>query len=147
MAEERSTNHSRSGRGSRRRYFRRRSSGGKSGDDAQGKEQPAARRAEPDTSGAPARNTRISRRRKRTRSRSLEAATRPAPPTADSITNLSDYTPPQEVFIYTHVTRPGSRDSYEFRAEHFSKVGRRLEDYEIDLSTLYPGEPEEEAAT
>lgn len=88
----------------------------------------------------PARNSRMTRRRKRARRRAAEAVTQPTPPTAESITNLSDYRPPEDVFIYTHITRPGSRDSYEFRAEHFSKVGRRLEDYAIDLSSLYPDE-------
>lgn len=137
MAEDRSISNSRSGRGSRRRYFRRRTTGAQSGDEGRGKEQSAARRTEPEMGGT-ARNGRITRRRKRTRSRSVEAVTRSAPPPAESITNLSDYRPPEQVFIYTHVSRPGSRDSYEFRAEHFSKVGRRLEDYDIDLSSLYP---------
>jgi hypothetical protein len=137
MAEDRSSN---SSRGGRRRYFRRRSAGAKGGDDARGKEAPTARRVEQETDALPTRNSQMTRRRKRARSRATEAVTQPTTPAAESITNLSDYRPPDEVFIYTHITRPGSRDSYEFRAEHFSKVGRRLEDYDIDLSSLYPNE-------
>lgn len=140
MAEDRSTTSSRSGRSGRRRYFRRRPAGAKGGDDARGKEAPTARRAEQETDAPAARNSRMTRRRKRTRSRAAEAVAQPTTATAESITNLSDYRPPDQVFIYTHITRPGSRDSYEFRAEHFSKVGRRLEDYDIDLSSLYPDE-------
>ena len=34
--------------------------------------------------------------------------------------------------------RPASRDSFEFRTEHFSKVTRKMEDFHIDLSPLYP---------
>lgn len=41
------------------------------------------------------------------------------------------------VFVYTHVIRPSARDSYEFRTEHFAKVTRRLEDFNIDLSPFY----------
>jgi hypothetical protein len=140
MAEDRSPSNSssssRSGRGGRRRYFRRRTGGAKSSEENR-KETPPARRAEQETGGTPARNSRVTRRRKRTRNRSAEAIPQPVAPSAESITNLSDYRPPEDVFIYTHITRPGSRDSYEFRAEHFSKVGRRLEDYDIDLSSLY----------
>lgn len=29
------------------------------------------------------------------------------------------------------------RDSYEFRPDHFSKVGRRIEDFQIDISSLF----------
>ena len=29
------------------------------------------------------------------------------------------------------------RDSYEFRPEHFSKAGHRLETFQIDISTLF----------
>ena len=41
-------------------------------------------------------------------------------------------------FVYTHVLRPSMRDNFEFRTEHFSKVTRKLEDFHIDLSPLYP---------
>lgn len=29
------------------------------------------------------------------------------------------------------------RDSYEFRPEHFSRGGRRIEDFHIDISSLF----------
>jgi hypothetical protein len=35
---------------------------------------------------------------------------------------------------------PELRDAYEFRPDHFSKIGRTLGDYEIDLSKLFPGD-------
>ncbi|HAJ37363.1 MAG TPA: hypothetical protein DCL15_16965 [Chloroflexi bacterium] len=47
------------------------------------------------------------------------------------------YVAPKTVFIYTHSAHPEMRDSYEFRPEHFSNVGRRLEDYQIDISALF----------
>ncbi|HHY58129.1 MAG TPA: hypothetical protein GYA08_22150 [Chloroflexi bacterium] len=47
------------------------------------------------------------------------------------------YVAPRSVFIYTHSAHPEMRDSYEFRPEHFSSVGRRLEDYHIDISSLF----------
>lgn len=50
------------------------------------------------------------------------------------------YVAPQSVYIYEHSVHPELRDSYEFRPDHFSKVGRTLADYEIDLSKLFPGE-------
>ncbi len=50
------------------------------------------------------------------------------------------YIAPQSVYIYEHSVHPELRDSYEFRPDHFSKVGRTLNDYQIDLSKLFPGE-------
>jgi hypothetical protein len=50
------------------------------------------------------------------------------------------YVPPQSVYIYEHSVHPELRDTYEFRPDHFSKVGRTLDDYQIDLSKLFPGE-------
>jgi hypothetical protein len=50
------------------------------------------------------------------------------------------YTAPQSVYIYEHSAHPELRDSYEFRPDHFSKVGRTLDDYQIDLSKLFPGD-------
>ena len=47
---------------------------------------------------------------------------------------------PQSVYIYEHSVHPELRDSYEFRPDHFSKVGRTLNDYQIDLSKLFPGD-------
>ena len=34
--------------------------------------------------------------------------------------------------------RPSTRDSYEFRSDPFSKISRRLEDFHIDLSSIFP---------
>jgi hypothetical protein len=48
-----------------------------------------------------------------------------------------EYVPPLSVFIYTHTVRPDMRESYEFRSEHFSKVGHSLEEYGIDVSPLF----------
>jgi hypothetical protein len=39
------------------------------------------------------------------------------------------YVTPKSVFIYTHSAHPEMRDSYEFRPDHFSSVGRHLDDY------------------
>jgi len=47
------------------------------------------------------------------------------------------YVAPKAVFIYTHSAHPEMRDSYEFRPEHFSSVGRHLDDYTIDISSLF----------
>ncbi len=49
------------------------------------------------------------------------------------------YVAPQSVYIYEHSVHPELRDSYEFRPDHFSKVGRTLADYDLDLSKLFPG--------
>ncbi len=50
------------------------------------------------------------------------------------------YEAPQAVYIYEHSAHPELRDAYEFRPDHFSKVGHTLTDYQIDLSKLFPGE-------
>jgi hypothetical protein len=50
------------------------------------------------------------------------------------------YVAPQSVYIYEHSVHPELRDSYEFRPDHFSKVGRTLADYQLDLSKLFPGD-------
>jgi hypothetical protein len=150
MSEERANTDQRSnGRSGRRRYFRRRpaTSGNNAGTPSK---EPAAKKQESARDLSSDRPGRMGRRRRRSRSRTPLVTPR-AEPTAESIVNLDDYQPPTNVFIYTHVLRPDSRDSYEFRAEHFSKVGRKLEDYEIDLSILFsedqraePGDEERE---
>lgn len=142
MAEQKSNSGARNGgRAGRRRYFRRREGGDKTSAAEAPSRGPAPGKkgggAAPDDSAA--RIGRAGRRRRRTRSRAAGATPKVEQVTAESIVNLADYQPPTDVFIYTHITRPGSRDSYEFRAEHFSKVGRRLEDYNIDLSVLFAG--------
>ncbi len=55
---------------------------------------------------------------------------------APSSERETEYQPPTSVFIYTHIVRPSS-GAYEFRSEHFSKVGRTLDDYQIDIDPLF----------
>lgn len=139
MAEQKSNSGPRNGsRGGRRRYFRRREGGDKANSTDAPTKAPAKKTGPAATDDSAARDGRVGRRRRRTRSRAA-APQKTEQVTAESIVNLDDYRPPSEVFIYTHITRPGSRDSYEFRADHFSKVGRRLEDYDIDFSMLFVG--------
>ncbi|HMN28510.1 MAG TPA: hypothetical protein PKE45_10185 [Caldilineaceae bacterium] len=136
MAEEKANSGSRGNQGGRRRYFRRRPQNERGGQNQSGppSKEPPARAAAQEKGAAPARHGRLGRRRRRSSSRLNDSAKQNA--AAESILELDDYVPPDQVFVYTHVSRPGSRDSYEFRSEHFSKVGRRLEDYQIDLSSL-----------
>lgn len=93
------------------------------------------------------------RRRRRRRARKDGPQESQVEPIGD-ITDL-DYVPPSSVFIYTHIVRSGARDAaYEFRSERFgaTSIGRRLEDYRLDLSVLFPedkptAEGEPKAAT
>jgi hypothetical protein len=88
---------------------------------------------------AETRTPRLGRRRRRTRTRTDGAASPRPELIRAEVVDLTDYRPPTSVFIYTHVSHPGSGwDNYEFRAEHFTKGGRTLEDFDIDLSKLYP---------
>jgi hypothetical protein len=146
MSEERANNDQRNnGRGGRRRYFRRRPATTGSSSGAPSKEPAFAKKPEGPREPVNDRAGRMGRRRRRSRNRSGPIVTPRVEPTAESIVNLEDYQPPSNVFVYTHVLRPDSRDSYEFRAEHFSKLGRRLEDYEIDLSLLFSDDQRAEA--
>ena len=124
MAEERS-----SGRGRRRRYFRpkKQKDAGSNPTAASGK---AATQADETRSS----NTRNRKTRRRARSRQ-----RPAEENrTQTVTEIAvAYVPPTAVFVYTHSANPDLRDTYEFRPEHFSSVGRRLEDYQIDISKLF----------
>lgn len=126
-------------RKSRRRYFRRRE------EDASPAE--PERAAPPRISGQPARaerdaaadkRARNNRRRRRSKGKRVDRDTRPATP-VEAMTDVA-YVPPASVYIYTHIVRPDARESYEFRSEHFSSVGRKLEDYEVDISSLFDGE-------
>lgn len=81
-------------------------------------------------------------RRRRRRSRSDRVETVPVVQESILTTIDHEYTPPKAVFVYTYVLRPGAPSSHEFRPEHFSRVGRRLEDFEIDLSPLFRDEKE-----
>lgn len=75
---------------------------------------------------------RKARRKARSRQRAAEEQRAPTGPETEV-----EYIPPLSVFIYTHTTHPEMRDSYEFRPEHFSKSGRRIEDFHIDISSLF----------
>ncbi len=133
------------GRG-QRRYFWRKKRGQKAGSETpEPKEQSSApstpkrtaNRAAPVANEKVDRNQRTKRRRRpRSRQGGLPDPKVIAPPPVME----DSYVPPASVFIYTHVVRPEQRDSYEFRSEHFSKVSRQLEDFDIDLSILFPDE-------
>lgn len=73
------------------------------------------------------------RKRRRSRARRGEFRTETPISTEHDVA----YVAPSNVFVYTHVARPSSRESYEFRSEHFSKHGHTLEDYTIDLSVIF----------
>jgi hypothetical protein len=81
------------------------------------------------------RENRERRRRRRMRSKQ-RGVNEGAPPVVEDA--FKDLPPLVPAFVYTHVLRPASRDSFEFRTEHFSKVTRKMEDFHIDLSPLYP---------
>lgn len=81
------------------------------------------------------RDNRDRRRRRRMRAKQRGASETQAPVVEDILKDLPPLVP---AFVYTHVLRPAMRDSFEFRTEHFSKVTRRMEDFHIDLSPLYP---------
>ncbi|MCE7990160.1 MAG: hypothetical protein DYG89_54155 [Caldilinea sp. CFX5] len=137
------------GGGNRRRYFRRRKPATAKTQEATPK--PAPRKpAEPPPKGRTRNNAknegagknerdrdrRGGRRRRRSRSERPEETPVVRESTLAAIDQ--EYKPPKSVFVYTYVLRPGAPASHEFRAEHFSRVGRRLEDFEIDLSPLFP---------
>lgn len=168
MADERQGNAPREGgneggRDGRRRYFRRRQRPDRPPREGQGareqeprpgqqggrvQEQPQARRRPPERQereDQDFRNGRTGRRRRRTRGKGGNGVTqRNETPVIEDKVDTDNYVAPTTVYVYTHVSRPGSaRDSYEFRSEHFSKVGRRLEEYEIDLSKIFPDAPNE----
>ena len=125
MAEERS-----GGRGRRRRYFRpkKQKDAGSSPEVASSK-----------PNSPPAADTRSGNQRNRKTRRRARSRQRPAEENrAQTVTEIDvAYVPPTAVFVYTHSANPDLRDTYEFRPEHFSSVGRRLEDYQIDIAKLF----------
>ncbi len=125
MAEEHS-----GGRGRRRRYFRPK----KQKDGSNNPEVASSKPNNPPTAETRSGNTRNRKTRRRARSRQ-----RPVEENrAHHVTEIDvAYVPPTAVFVYTHSANPDLRDTYEFRPEHFSSVGRRLEDYQIDISKLF----------
>lgn len=133
--------------GNRRRYFRRRKPATKAQEAApkpeprKTQEQPPARNrprsnAKPEVANKGDRDRRSGRRRRR---RSRTERVEPIPVVQESTLAAieQEYTPPKAVFVYTYVLRPGAASIHEFRPEHFSRTGRRLEDFEIDLSPLF----------
>jgi hypothetical protein len=143
------------GGGNRRRYFRRRKPSAPKAQPESAPKAPPRKAAEPPPKGRPRTNARNEGsnagkndrdrrggggRRRRRRSRSERPDETPVVRESTLATIDQEYKPPKSVFVYTYVLRPGAPTSYEFRAEHFSRVGRRLEDFEIDLSPLFPAE-------
>lgn len=136
--------------GNRRRYFRRRKPATPKAPEPPAKpaphkapESPAKGRARNNAKAESAvKNERDRRGGRRRRRRSRSERPEETVPVRESILATIDqeYKPPKSVFVYTYVLRPGAPAAYEFRAEHFSRVGRRLEDFEIDLSPLFPTE-------
>jgi hypothetical protein len=139
------------GGGNRRRYFRRRKPAAPKAQPESAPKPPPRKAAEPPPKGRTRNNARNEggnagkndrdrrggrRRRRRTRSERPEETPIVRESTLAAIDQ--EYKPPKSVFVYTYVLRPGAPTSYEFRAEHFSRVGRRLEDFEIDLSPIFP---------
>jgi hypothetical protein len=125
MAEERSGGRERKGR---RRYFRPK----KNSKENPGQPQPPQSAKPAESKNAQGRN-RKARRRARSRQRGGDEQ-------KVVVTSEPDvaYVPPKESFIYTYAAHPEMRDAYEFRPEHFSRVGRTLADYQIDLAKLFP---------
>lgn len=133
------------GKSSRRRSFRSKRRTRKGAADGAGREQadPTARAAAkptpaPQSKPAPSKDSKERRRRRRSKPRG-PADSRPEAVYED---NVSDLPPLRPTFIYTHVIRPAARESYEFRSDHFSKVTRRLEDFNIDLAPLWRAQEE-----
>jgi hypothetical protein len=134
--------------GGRRRYFRRRQRTGKNsetnlretGAGNTSKSNKARSNEKPVTPEREVRTPTTSRRRRRSRVRSAPSVIPRAETPEESIVDLDDYAPPASVFVYSYILRPDMRDSYEFRAEHFSGVGRKLEDYQLDVSVLFSEE-------
>lgn len=106
-----------------------------------GREQEGAEPQRVDSAAAPSQAGEQPRQRRRRRTRRESPADGPAD-LGGKVVDL-DYVAPASVFIYTHIVRSGLRDmGYEFRSERFGDtgVGRRLEDYRLDLSVLFPEE-------
>lgn len=127
MADEQNANRDRKGK--RRHFYTRK------GKEGPAQPAPSAPEQRPAESRGSMRRLRKARRRSRSRQRAADEA---------KLTNgteiETDYKAPQAVFIYTFATHPELRDAYEFRPEHFSRVGHKLDDYTIDISSLFRGQ-------
>ena len=97
-----------------------------------------AARGQQNTSKAVDKTTRDNRERRRRRRARTKQRGQNETPSAVVEDVLKDLPPLVPAFVYTHVLRPAMRDGFEFRTEHFSKVTRKLDDFHIDLSALYP---------
>ncbi|MGL4651724.1 MAG: hypothetical protein ACRC1H_20115 [Caldilineaceae bacterium] len=155
MADE-----SRAGRSRRRRYFKRKGERPQ-GAEGENRDRPASQApaAEPKRAESPrepraefrvghdeagfgggsSRNRNL-RKRRRSRARRGESPATGAP--GVPLERDEEYVPPQRVYIYEHVVRP-STGSYEFRSESFSKAGRTLDDYTLDLEHIFNPPPRE----
>ena len=136
MADEKKSEQGGSGKSggrkrSRRRYFRRKKnkSSSSEGDakSSDGKKQPRK-----DQKRRP-NSQRNRRRRRRSKSKSSDYS---GPSIIQEID--ADYVTPESVYVYTHVLRPDQRDNYAFRSEIASGTGRQLDDFQIDLSLIFP---------
>lgn len=121
MSEEKSNRGSRRGK---RRFFRPK------------KENAAPQTAPEQNRPAEAKQSSTRQRKARRKARSRQRASEEMKAQVSAEADV-EYVPPKAVFIFTHRAHPELRDSYEFRPDHFSKVGRRLDDYHIDLSVLF----------
>lgn len=124
MSEESSGRKSRRGR---RRFFRPKKEGGQPAQPAQQQNRPQEGKQ-----GSGQGRQRKARRRSKSRQRGDDQRSQQLATEADV-----EYVTPANVFIYTHSAHPEMRDSYEFRPDHFSNVGRRLDDYQINLTSLF----------
>jgi hypothetical protein len=125
------------GKNNRRRSLRSKRRGRKPGEGSEAREPRETREQPPAPKPVEksVRDNRDRRRRRRMRAKTRGANETPSPVVEDILKDLPPLVP---AFVYTHVLRPSMRDNFEFRTEHFSKVTRKLEDFHIDLSPLYP---------
>jgi hypothetical protein len=136
------------GKSNRRRSLRSKRRGRKPEEASESRESresraPREQRAQPNNAPKAAEKSiadnRDRRRRRRMRAKQRgqsETTTTTVAPVVEN--TFKDLPPLVPAFVYTHVLRPSIRDSFEFRTEHFSKVTRKMEDFHIDLSPLYP---------
>lgn len=117
----------------RRRYFKRKKS---DSGESQKSENNNTQKAQNGSQQRRSKAQKNRRRRRRSRSGNRSGS---SPVTKMEI----NYTPPESVFIYTHVLRPDQRDSYSFRSEISAGTGRTLDDFNIDLTLLFPDESEQ----
>ena len=110
---------------SRRRYYRK-------DDDKTKRNSPQQKRKRNDDNQ---RRARRNRRRRRSGSGDSGKQEKVAP-VISAIEN--DYVAPTSFYVYTHIVRSQDvRDSYEYRHERLTGGGRTLEDFRIDLSSLF----------